>query len=568
MADAHNNSSRSPHGSQYLVSVTIVLAFLIFATVLYSLYVGNHMSTVYHPQRIAIKMIKLEIALANLCLEEIIGGDSNKNISTVWQHMDRCRHHGRSLLKSDHIPRSDVEDVLQQISYFRTMAEQRLANISRSDNATGMTEHFDAVFNSVLEKTDEIEKTIDLDGAKELQLFQTVQYLLIVLCLGSSIITGIVFLRYKRWRLSSTKELLQYASIVSSSTDMIAVLDTNFVYLTTNEAYLAAFGMNKDQVVGHTVSQVFGKEFFETIIKPNAGRCLEGNKVNCEDWFEFPVHGLRFMSTNYAPFIGTDGDINGFVVNGRDITERKQAVQKAHMHQLEVAHISRVNSIGEMASSLAHEINQPLCVMLAQAERSEKLLKSGSQNIDTVIDKMQIIVKQADRANKIISRIREHVHKGTSGKQIVSLNALVDNSLELLQIEVRQKMIKLQLDLSDDVLDVNVDAVQVEQVIVNLINNSIDALDETPEDKRYLLIKTTEAQGNAQLRISDSGMGMDPDEVHSAFDSFYTTKTDGLGIGLSISRSIIESLGGRIGLQANDSNGMTSYFSLPVHKVN
>jgi len=568
MADTHNNSFRSSRSSRSLVAVTIFLAFMIFATVLYSLHIGNHMSTVFHPQRSAIKTIKLEIALANLWLEEIIGGDSNKDISTVWQHMDRCPQHGRCLLESDHVPRSDAEDLLQQIIYLRTIAEQRLANISRSDNGTDVDGRFDAAFDSFLKKADKVEKTLDLGGAQELQLFRTVQYMLIVLCLVSLIVAGIVFVRYKRWRLLNTKELLQYASVVSSSTDMIAVLDTNFVYLTTNEAYLAAFGMTKDQVVGHTVSRVLGKEFFETVTRPNASRCLEGNKVIYEDWFEFPVHGLRFVSTSYAPFIGTDGEISGFVVNGRDITERKQAVQKAHMHQLEVAHISRVNSIGEMASSLAHEINQPLFVMQAQAERSEKLLKSGSENIDTVIDKMQIIIKQADRANKIISRIREHVHKGISRKQIVSLNALVNNSLELLQTEIRQKNIKLQLDLSKDVLDVNVDAVQVEQVIINLINNSIDALDGTPEDERYLLLKTTKAQGNAELRISDTGTGMDPEEVDAAFDSFYTTKSDGLGVGLSISRSIIESLGGKIGLGANAGGGMTSYFSLPVHKVN
>jgi C4-dicarboxylate-specific signal transduction histidine kinase len=238
------------------------------------------------------------------------------------------------------------------------------------------------------------------------------------------------------------------------------------------------------------------------------------------------------------------------------------------MHQLEVAHISRVNSIGEMASSLSHEINQPLFVMQAQAERSAKLLKAGSENIDIAIDKMHIIIKQAERANKILSRIRAHVHKGATSKQVVSLNALVNNSLELLQSEIRKKNIKLQLDLSKSILDVNVDPVQVEQVIINLINNSIDALNEIPEDERHLLLKTAEVQGSANLRISDSGAGMDPVEVGAAFDSFYSTKSDGLGVGLSISRSIIESLGGRIGLEVNDSGGMTSYFSLPIYRIN
>ncbi|MCK5605500.1 ATP-binding protein, partial [Candidatus Pacearchaeota archaeon] len=250
-----------------------------------------------------------------------------------------------------------------------------------------------------------------------------------------------------------------------------------------------------------------------------------------------------------------------------NIIERKLAIQKAYMHQLETAHASRVNSIGEMASSLAHEINHPLFVMQAQAERSAKLLESGSQNIDNVIDKMQIIIKQADRAQKIISRIRGFVRKGKSETQKVFLNELINNSLDLLQIEMENKKIKFQLDLSIDGLKVNTDPVQIEQVIVNLINNSIDALDGNPENDRQISIKSSMLQGNAEVRIKDNGSGMSPKEMQIVFDSFYTTKSNGLGMGLSISRSIIESQGGRIGLEFNADKGITSYFTLPVKKT-
>ncbi len=129
-------------------------------------------------------------------------------------------------------------------------------------------------------------------------------------------------------RKQAEEELLRHASITSSSSDMMAMLDTNFVYLAANEAYLAAFGLSKDEVVGNTVLEVFGKEFFETIIKPNAERCLKGNKVRYENWFQFPVHGSRFMLISYSPYISPDGDITGFVVNARDITEYKQAQEQ------------------------------------------------------------------------------------------------------------------------------------------------------------------------------------------------------------------------------------------------
>ncbi len=480
-------------------------------------------------------------------------------------------------------------------------------------------------------------------------------------------------------RKHAEEELLRYASIVSSSSDMMAFLDADFIYLAANKAYLAAFGMTKDQVVGHTVSQVYGEEFFETTIKPKAEHCLEGNEVHYEDWFQFPVHGLRFMAISYSPFAGPEGEIKGFIVNAHDITEhrqaedglrreallnktlldsfpcsvlllrpdtreivaanqqaidtgavigktchltwggnedicpwclapklwdsgkhqnvevevlgktfdtywtpvsddlyvhyafditeRKEAEEKEKQQHAKLAHASRVNSIGEMASSLAHEINQPLFVMQAQAERSSKLLESGSQNIDTVIDKMQIIMKQADRAEKIISRIREFVRKGKSKKQKISLNALINDSLELLRNEIAHKNIKLHLDLSTDTPEVNTDPVQIEQVIVNLINNSIDALDESLENERQISIKSSVTGGNAEVRIKDNGSGMSPKEIQIAFDSFYTTKSYGLGIGLSISRTIIESQGGRIGLEANADKGVTSYFTLPVNKA-
>ncbi|MFC1890273.1 PAS domain-containing protein [Thermodesulfobacteriota bacterium] len=120
------------------------------------------------------------------------------------------------------------------------------------------------------------------------------------------------------------QELLQYKSMISSSKDMIALLNTEFTYLASNDAYLSAFGITKDGVIGHTVGEVFGKEFFESVIKPHAERCMAGEDVHYSDWFDFPVYGRRYMDISYFPYLGKDKENRGFVVYGRDNTERKR----------------------------------------------------------------------------------------------------------------------------------------------------------------------------------------------------------------------------------------------------
>ena len=170
-------------------------------------------------------------------------------------------------------------------------------------------------------------------------------------------------------RKRAEEELFRYASIASSSSDMMAALDANFVYLATNEAYLAAFGMTRDEVVGHAVSEVVGEEFFETTIRPNAERCLEGNKVHYDNWFQFPVLGSRYMLITYSPHIGQDGEVKGFVVNAKDITERKRAEEEIRENQRRLRSLASELSLAEerQRHRIATELHDTVSQMLAFA---------------------------------------------------------------------------------------------------------------------------------------------------------------------------------------------------------
>ena len=148
------------------------------------------------------------------------------------------------------------------------------------------------------------------------------------------------------------KELRQYDHIVSSSTDMMALLDKRFVYIAANASYLEAFKKTPDEVIGHTASEVFGKEFFETVIKPNADRCLSGEKVSYQEWFDFPAYGPRYMDVNYSPYIDINNEVSGFVVNARNITERKKAEEK-------------INEQNEFLSLIIESLQHPFYVVNA-----------------------------------------------------------------------------------------------------------------------------------------------------------------------------------------------------------
>jgi PAS domain S-box-containing protein len=244
-------------------------------------------------------------------------------------------------------------------------------------------------------------------------------------------------------------------------------------------------------------------------------------------------------------------------------SEKEQAQQRLN----ELAHAGRLATMGEMVSGLAHELNQPLAAIANYAHVCLHCVRGlRGENLDDVRDAIQQIAEQAQRAGGIIRHLRESVRRGESDRSTAELNDLVRGVAVLLEVEARLHGVRLDLALGDALPQVVVDRIQIEQVITNLVKNAMEATRGMSDGPRLVTICTSRGKaGTVELAVIDTGCGIPPAEAGRLFEPFFTTKPTGMGLGLSISRSIVESHGGRLEAAHNPDRGMRFRFSLPAH---
>lgn len=245
------------------------------------------------------------------------------------------------------------------------------------------------------------------------------------------------------------------------------------------------------------------------------------------------------------------------------ILERARADERARRQSAELAHVARLATMGEMASGLAHELNQPLCAIVNYTEACLQLLdgKSAPPELRQAIAE---VAKQSERAGEVIRRLREFVRRREPRRVDVEVNAAVREVLGLMSTELRQHEVKVKLHLGQRLPPVLADPIQIQQVLVNLVRNAVDAMAETGRERRSLRIRTCRRGSFLELRVQDAGRGISAEAGERVFDSFFTTKPHGLGMGLSISRTIIELHEGRIWATPNPSVGVTFHITLPL----
>jgi two-component system sensor histidine kinase TtrS len=325
-------------------------------------------------------------------------------------------------------------------------------------------------------------------------------------------------------------------------------------------------GLNQHEILHHTHadgSPHWAEEcpVYQTF-RDNEARYISDDIFWHKDGSSFPV---EYSST---PIWDENGRTVGSVVVFRDITRRKRMEEDSRQHQIELARVGRLSTLGEMASGIAHELNQPLTAISTNAQASIRLLESSSSNVEMCVDVMERIADQADRAGEIIRQLRRFVRKEPLERAEADLNDLVNAVVVLIRPEIRRASVMLELELETGLPRISVQPIQIEQVILNLARNAIEALLDNVQEERWLCICTRHS-GKRQIEVvvRDNGPGIDAELAGTLFDPFVTSKSQGMGLGLSISHGIIEAHGGKLRVNQDCREGAEFIFTLPLEEA-
>lgn len=359
-------------------------------------------------------------------------------------------------------------------------------------------------------------------------------------------------------------------SILQTIPDAMIVIDGHGVMQLFSTAAERLFGWSEDEAIGQNVSILMPEPDrtrhdsyiarYRSTNDPHIigiGRIVTGRR---RDGTTFPMHlSIGEMESGGEPYF------TGFV---RDLTEHQQTQARLQELQSELVHVSRLTAMGEMASALAHELNQPLAAISNYMKGSRRLL-AGSTDANTpkIESALDRAAEQALRAGQIIRRLRDFVSRGESEKRVESLSKMIEEAGALGLAGAREQNVQLRFSLDPDADLVLADRVQIQQVLVNLFRNALEAMAQSP--RRELVVANNRvADDMIEVEVSDTGPGFQDDVIPNLFQTFFTTKETGMGVGLSISRSIIEAHGGRMWAENNASGGATFRFTLPATDEN
>ena len=316
-------------------------------------------------------------------------------------------------------------------------------------------------------------------------------------------------------------------------------------------------------MIGMHVAELAGVEFFEQRLRPHLDRCFAGENVRFEDWYDNAL-GHRFLAVSYSPLRSGSEHVEAVLAIGHDLTEHAQASEALRHAQSDLAHVSRMTTMGELTASLAHEVNQPITAAVNGASTCVRWLTRDDPDVGEAREAALGVIRNAKRAADIINRIRSISKKGESKRQLADVNDLIREIIALLRNEMSRYFISIRVDLDGNLPKVMADSVQVQQVMMNLIMNSIDAMKEVDQSRDLAITSRRTEDQQLIVSVIDTGVGLPSQQTSQIFDAFFTTKSHGLGMGLRISRSIVESHGGRLWAGENTPRGASFSFTLPI----
>jgi PAS domain S-box-containing protein len=352
--------------------------------------------------------------------------------------------------------------------------------------------------------------------------------------------------------------------IIDSIPGLVVTLSPGGVVQTANQQILEYFGKTLEELSNWQFNDTLHPDDLPRAISAFTKSMTTGTPFDEEHRYRRADGGYQWFHSGVLPVRDTDGRITGWCALLTDIDDRKRAEEELRHTQAELAHASRITSLGVLAASITHEVNQPLGAIIMNAGTCLRFLAADPPNVHEARETVQCALHDGKRAAEVIDRLRALYCKKEPAAEPLDLNEAAREVITLSLARLQRDGVILRQELADDLPAVTGDRVQLQQVILNLVLNASDAMSTVDDRPRQLLIKTErETEGGVRLTVQDVGVGVEPQIATKLFEPFHTTKSDGMGIGLSVSRSIIESHNGRIWATPNDGPGATFSFSIP-----
>jgi PAS domain S-box-containing protein len=353
--------------------------------------------------------------------------------------------------------------------------------------------------------------------------------------------------------------------VFESSPDRISIVGRDHRWQRVNPAFERRWGMPTEQFIGRHIADFIGAESFERTAKPHYDRCFAGEEVNYAAWFNLALDGQRYLSVTYTPLRPDTERVEAVLVISRDLTEHVLASEALREAQIALAHANRVTTMGQLTASIAHEVNQPLAAVVANAEACLRWLDRGTPDLNAARRSVEWIINDSNRASEVIRRVRSLANKTSVEKLPLDINDVAREVITLVQRELINHQVALRMELAPTLPMILGDRVQLQQVIINLVMNGIEAMQLITDRSLELVIRSRQDETREVIvSVTDCGLGISAEKADRLFNAFFTTKSGGMGMGLSICRSIIEAHGGRISVTDHLPHGATFQFTLPA----
>ncbi len=389
-----------------------------------------------------------------------------------------------------------------------------------------------------------------------------------LVALQTGMIVGLLWQRRRRRRveedLAMSEQRLQL--IANSLPALIAHVDLEQRHNYANLAYSEWFGVEPQKVLGRPLREVLGETLFGSV-RPYVLRALAGERVSFTTNTILESGKARSLDAVYVPDRDELGAVRGFYALVLDATDRVRAQQEARRLLYELAHADRMSMMGELAAALAHEVNQPLAAILSNAQAAQRFLNSRTPDLTEINEIVSDIAADGARAGEVLRRMRTLIKKEKPDFQSLDVNLLLQEVVGLVRNDAMIHNVAIELHLDPNPAAVHGDRIQLQQVVMNLLLNAFDAIEAGRSKNRTVQVENRGDGSEVRVKVCDRGPGIPQATFERLFEPFNSSKPQGLGMGLSISRSIVNLHGGRLWAENNSDGGATFSFALPVHPV-